>query len=307
MKMSRRQVINELHKPARRNFRRRGVVIKGIDDLWQADLVDMSAFLSDNQGFKFLLTVIDTFSKFAWAAPIKNKSGGEVARAMETILNQKRVPRNLQTDDGKEFFNKTFKQLMKKFEINHYSTYSSLKASIVERFNRTLKHFMWKEFSMNGNYHWINLLGRLIKKYNMTKHRTIKMKPVDVGPSNEIKLLSTVYRKVNVTSKPKLKKGDYVRISKHKHVFEKGYTPNWSTEIFRVDQIKNTEPRTYTLKDYQGNLIKGGFYELELLQTKQPDVYLVEKILKRRGDRVLVKWLGFTSDHNSWINIKDVI
>lgn len=305
--MSRRQIINELHRPARRNFKRRRVSIRGIDDLWQADLVDMSAYTSENQGFSFLLTVIDTFSKYAWALPVKNKSGCEVTKVMQVILNQKRVPRNLQTDDGKEFFNKKFMQLMKKYQINHYSTFSSLKASIVERFNRTLKSLMWKEFSMKGNYKWINLLQKIVRKYNTTQHRTIKMRPVDVCTSNEIDLMSSVYKKERVLSKPRYKVGTFVRISKHKHVFEKGYTPNWSTEVFKVHEVKDTEPRTYILEDYQGNIIRGGFYELELSSAKYPDVYLVEKILKRRGDKVHIKWLGFPAVHNSWINIKDVV
>lgn len=305
--MSRRQIINELHKPARKNFRRRQVVIKGIDDLWQADLVDMSTYSPENQGFHFLLTVIDTFSKYAWTIPVKNKKGEEVTKVMKSIFYQGRVPKYLQTDNGKEFFNKPFQKLMRKFNINHYTTFSALKASIIERFNRTLKSMMWKEFSMNGNYRWIGMLDKLTNKYNATKHRTINMRPIDVGPHNEIHLLSTVYKKAKVKSKPKYKVGAHVRISKHKHVFEKGYTPNWSTEIFKVHEIKKTEPRTYILQDYQGNIIQGGFYEPELLSAKYPDIYLVEKILKRRGNRVLVKWLGFPSKDNTWIDIKDVI
>ncbi|XP_037903553.1 uncharacterized protein LOC119646933 [Hermetia illucens] len=121
-------------------------------DLWQADLDDMHAYTSQNQGFSFLLTIIDSFSKYAWVLPGKNKSPCKVTKVIQVILNQKRVPRNLQTDDRKEFFNKKFMNLMKKYEINHYSLHSSLKASIVERFNRILKSLMWKEFSMKGNY-----------------------------------------------------------------------------------------------------------------------------------------------------------
>ena len=150
--MSKRQVIEELHKPARKNFKRRRVVIKGLDDLWQADLVEMGAYSSDNKNHCLLLTIIDTFSKYAWGIPIKNKIGAEVTAARQSVFNDGRIPKNLQTDDGKEFFNKSFQNLMNKYGVNHYSTYSVLKASIVERFNRTLKSMMWKEFSMNGTY-----------------------------------------------------------------------------------------------------------------------------------------------------------
>ena len=101
--------------------------------------------------------------------------------------------------------------------------------------------------------------------------------------------------------------GDYMRISKYKHVFEKGYTPNWTTEIFKVKEVKNTYPTTYILEDYQGNPIKGGFYDEELSKTQFPNTYLVEKIIKTKGDRVYVKWLGFSNQHNSWINKSELL
>lgn len=141
--MSKRNVVQELHKPARRHFIRRRVVIKGLDDLWQADLVEMIPYNRENNKHNYLLTVIDTFSKYAWAVPLKNKSASSATAAMKSISDSShRMPENLQTDDGKEFFNKIFQDLMRTHNINHYSTYSTLKASIVERFNRTLKEKM---------------------------------------------------------------------------------------------------------------------------------------------------------------------
>lgn len=134
--MSKRQLVEELHKPARRNFKRRRVIIKGIDDLWQADLVEMIPYATVNKNYKYLLTVIDCFSKYAWALPIKSKTGVDVTNAMHNILSQGRCPKNLQTDDGKEFFNSNFQNLMKRKSINHYSTYSVMKASICERFSK---------------------------------------------------------------------------------------------------------------------------------------------------------------------------
>ncbi|XP_043464116.1 uncharacterized protein LOC122499702 [Leptopilina heterotoma] len=109
------------------------------------------------------------------------------------------------------------------------------------------------------------------------------------------------YSRINKGFKrPKYKIGDKVRVSKYKNVFEKGYTPNWTTEIFTVDQVVSTQPVTYKLKDYQDQPISGGFYEEELLKVKYSDIYLVEKILKTRGNKVLVKWLGFDNSHNTW-------
>ena len=102
--------------------------------------------------------------------------------------------------------------------------------------------------------------------------------------------------------KPRFKKGDSVRISKTKHIFEKGYTPNWTTEIFTIVRVAPTNPVTYHIKDYQGQIVRGGFYEQELLKVKYPDVYLVEKVLKRRKNQVYVKYLGFDNSHNQWLD-----
>lgn len=305
--MSKKELVDELHRNARRNFKRRRVITKGIDDLWQADLVEMGTYSSDNRGYRFLLTIIDTFSKYAWAEALKSKTAKDVTLAMKKVFAMGRKPKNLQTDDGKEFFNTQFQGLMKENNINHYSTFSVLKASIVERFNRTLKQMMWKEFSYHGSYKWIDNFKSLIKQYNNNYHRTIKMRPNEVNKTNEENLLKTCYNHLKIFNKPKFKVGDNVRISKYKHVFEKGYTPNWTTEIFKISQVRNTNPTTYLLEDFQGNVIKGGFYENELLKTKYTDVYLVEKVLKRKGDKAFVKWLGFPNEHNSWIKIDDIL
>lgn len=233
--MSKQQVVNEIHKPARKRYNRLKVIMRGIDETFQADLVDMIKFSKQNKGFKYLLTVIDTFSKYAWTIPIKNKTAENVTKAMKDVFAEGRICKNLHTDDGKEFFNKDFKKLMAKHRINHYSVYSVLKAGIVERFNRTIKTNMWKEFSLNGNYRWTTIIKKLCKDYNNRMHRTIKMKPTDVTKSNEKKLLSTVYSiKESQPKKTKFRVGDHVRISKYKHVFEKMYEPNWSFECFKI-------------------------------------------------------------------------
>lgn len=299
-------VVKELHAPARRNFKRRKVLLRDIDDTWQADLVDMSAYSKSNSGFKFLLTVIDTFSKYAWAEPIKTKNGHDVTEAMKKIFKKGRKPKNLHVDAGKEFYNSTFKSLLSEKKIHMYSTFSTLKASICERFNRTLKSKMWTQFSFQGSYNWIDKLSKLLSDYNNSIHRTIGMKPIDVTPDNA-KLLKHRFTNILV-QKPnyKFKSGDKVRISKYKHVFEKGYTPNWTTEIFTIKAVNNTSPPTYKLEDYQRNPIEGSFYEEELQKVKHPDVYLIEKILKTDGNRMYVKWLGFDKSHNSWINKSDL-
>src|SRR5580765_5667788 len=170
--LERRQLVNELHAPARKNFPRRHVIVRGYDDLWQADIVEMRPYSRFNRGYHYILTVIDVLSKHAWAVPLKSKGGSETADAIaEIIQDSKRCPRNIQTDMGKEFYNADVQRLMRKHDINHYSTYSVLMASVVERFNRTLKNDMWKMFTLNGTYMWIDALPRLVSEYNARKHR----------------------------------------------------------------------------------------------------------------------------------------
>ena len=179
------RVAEELHKPARRRYKRRKYDIRGIDETWQADLVEMIPYFKENKGFRYLLTVIDIFSKYAWAMPVKSKSGNDVTSAMNAILQQGRVPTNLQTDQGKEFYNSHFHSLMKKYKINLYSSHSNLHASICERFNRALKNKMWIQFSKQGNYKWIDILPDLVNAYNSRKHRTIGIEPENVTQENE--------------------------------------------------------------------------------------------------------------------------
>lgn len=298
----RKKIINELHKQARKNFPRRSVNVKGINDLMQIDLVEMQPYAKFNKNHKYLLTAIDVFSKKAFAKPVINKTAKSVADAMESIFKENgSTPDHIQSDNGKEFYNKIFKNLMDKYNIKHYSSYSSLKASVVERFNRTLKNKMWKVFSLRGTYKWIDIIKNLISTYNKTIHRTIKMAPNEVNSNNEALLLRTVHNKPSKYVKNKFNIGDVVRISKFKSVFDKGYTPNFSTELFRIISCNRKFPVTYQLEDMKQSPIAGQFYEMELQRTNYPDSYLVEKVLRSKGDQVFVKWLGFPSSENSWI------
>lgn len=297
----------ELHKPARRKYSRRNVTLKGLNDLYQADLVEMLPYASENNGMKYILTLIDCFSKFAFAVPLKTKTATEVVLKLEPILKKHKM-KHFQTDDGKEWFNSKFSSLMAQYKINHYSTYSEIKASIVERFNRTLKERMWRAFTARGNYRWLEILPKLVSQYNNTLHRTIGMKPCDVKKKHVKDILTRVRGKhKNTVKQTKFSVGDSVRISKNKRVFTKGYLPNWTNEVFKIYAVKPTRPVTYVLQDSRGDIIKGGFYQEELSLTKTGDVYLVEKILRRKGKKALVRWHNFDSSHDTWIDVKDLI
>lgn len=180
--MSKEDVVNEIHKYARVNFPRRCVLLRDIDDLWQADLIDVQKISNINSNYNFILIVIDCFSKYVWVRPLKNKTKDSVTKAFQSILHNGRTPINLQTDWGKEFYNKSFKKEMQAHSINHYSTFSTKKASIVERVIRTIKGKLYKTFSLKGNFKWIDgTLEKVVSDYNHTKHRTIQMCPAKVN------------------------------------------------------------------------------------------------------------------------------
>lgn len=308
----RTRIVNELHKPARVNFPRRNTVVKGINDLYQCDLIEVQPYSKLNRGYRYILTFINCFTKVADATPLKDKTGKRVAAAVEKIIKRgKHKIKHLQTDDGKEYFNKVFSNLMMKNNINHYSTKSEKKAAIVERFNRTLKGAMYKSFSNRGAYVWHDILPSLIKNYNNKVHRTIGMKPIEVNENNE----KLVLQRIMKNTRPKEEKmkpnvfnaGDKVRISKYKGVFSKRYLPNWTNEVFTIHRVQPSVPETYILKDNKGEILQGGFYGHELLKTDLSDVYLVEKVMKRKKGKVLVRWLGFDKTAVSWINKKDLI
>lgn len=303
----RASIAQELHKQARKNFHTRYVELKGLNDLYQADLVEMIPFSRINKGYKYIMTIINCFSKFAIAVPLKSKKAKEVEIALKPVL-LKHSMRHFQTDQGSEWFNLNIKSLLNKFNINHYYTFSNKKASIIERFNRTIKGKMWRLFSEQGSYKWIYILPKLLNEYNNTVHRTIGMKPKDVNEFNEKEVLKRIIKgRKMIKTKQKFAVGDYVRISRATKEFNKGYWPRWSNEIYTVEKVQPTTPITYTIKDYRGDVLKGGFYQEELNKTNHPDSYLIEKVVRRKGDKLLVRWLGFDKSHDSWINKKELL
>ena len=304
------KLADELHKPIKRNFTRRRVIANHIDEIWCSDLVEMQQFSKWNKGYRYLLMVLDVFSKYGWIVPLKDKKGETVAEAFKKIFKEGRKPQYLWTDKGKEYYNKHVKELLDKNKITLYSTENEEKSSVCERWNRTIKTQMWKQFTIQGNTMYLDMLPKILKQYNNTKHSSIKMTPIEASKKkNEGVVYFNLYGDMEtLKQKPKFKIGDMVRISKYKRkVFDKGYTPNWSEEVFTVDKIQYTNPITYNLKDLRGEDIQGSFYELELLEAKQ-DVLRIDKIIRRdyKKKQALVSWKGYSDDFNSWIPIKDL-
>ena len=184
-----------------------------------------------------------------------------------------------------------------------YSIHNGRKSVVTERFIRILKNKMYKYMTVISKNVYIDKLDDIVNEYNntYTYHRTIKMKPVDVKDNTYIDFEKEVNNK-----DPKFKIDDHVRISKYENIFAKGYMPNWSEEVFIISKIKNTVPWTYVINDFNGEEIIGTFYEKELQKTNQKE-FRIEKVLKKKGDKLHVKWKGYDNSFNSWIDKKDFV
>ena len=261
----------EVFSPQITKFRRERIIPLYKDETWSADLIDKSSLSKYNNNYKFILTVIDIFTKYAWAIPLKNKSGLSITNGFKLVLgknpqggSQPRKPEKLWVDRGSEFYNKTLKSLLKEYGTKIYSTYSDLKAVFIERFNRTLLHIINKPMFINGDGNWVNILNEAVLTYNNNIHSTINMTPVDA--SNNSDKVKYTFNFKNI--KPKFKVGDYVRNADKRHIFSKGYTSNWNRELFKVNEVLKTQPPTYKIEDINGEIIEGKYYEQELLKSE---------------------------------------
>lgn len=299
-----------LHKPLKRKFIRRKTLVPGLGHLWQMDLIDLTGLSKFNDGFKYILTIIDCFSRFAYAMPLLNKSGHEITKVFSSFVDREGVqlPTYVHTDKGNEFVNSQFLGYLRNRGVIHYYSESENKASLVERFNRTLKERMWRYFTHHRTYRYVDILQKLVDSYNRSYHSSLKMAPSRVTFKNQKQIFRILYPPKKTKGHSfQFRVGDTVRISKNKGIFSKGYMENWSHEIFTVETRIPTDPPTYKLRDGDGESIKGEFYEPELQKVKKSDdVYRVEKILKTRKKRGktqhFVKWLGYPSKFNSWVN-----
>ena len=252
---------DELHKPIIKKFEKGKVYSQFKDNIWGVDLADTQSLSRKNKGIKYLLCVIDLYSKYAFAIPLKDKKGISILNAFHKIIKQyNRKPNQIWIDQGREFYNNIFKKWLSDNDIIMYSTYNEGKSVVAERFIRTLKSKLYKHMTAIGKNVYYDVLDDLVNKYNNTKHSTIKVKPIDVRDNNN----KRVYIDEHNEKRSRFKVGDSVRISKFKNIFAKGYTPNWSKEIFIVDKINDTVPYTYNFKDLNDEEIIGSFNDQEL-------------------------------------------
>ena len=308
------QDVHSLHIPSRFNFKRGKIFTKGRRDMVEADLMDVAGVSKENDGVTFILVLIDDFSKEAWLYPLKSKSADNVLAGFKYLFKEIGKIKRLRSDAGTEFTNKKLTKYLEDNNIEHYITRNESKASMVERVIRTFRKKINKFLDKMETNRFIDNLQDFAKSYNQTYHRSIKMRPIDVNDKNELKIWKRMYLPVltKVIKKPKLKRGDQVRISISRGAFPRGYHEQWSREHFIIDRVIRGSPNRYKLKDLLNEKIEGSFYLPELQKVnKGRDVeYRIEKILKRRRrggkDQLLVKWLGWGDRFNSWINKDDV-
>jgi len=298
-----------LHRVARKKFPRRKTIVRGIDHQWQIDIASMQNLKKYNSGYNYLLTIIDVFSRYAWALMLKTKTGIEVANALEALfLREKRQPKYLHSDMGGEFRNKNVARVLDKYGIKLFSVHSEPKAALIERWNRTLKTKMYRYFTKNNTYRYVDVLHDLVAGYNGAKHRITAMAPDQVTSKNERSLWRHLYGKeFSLKANFAFQKGDTVRISQVPKTFDKGYVPRWTREYFVVAHRSNTKPHTYKLRDEEGKLLNGSFYEMEMQRIKRPsedaayDVDILKRRRRKNKTEYFVHYRGWPSSFDEWV------
>ena len=253
-------------KPVERKFARRKIIVKGINDQWQVDLIVLPRLKLSNKGYEYILAVIDCFSRFAYVEPMRTKTASETVSAFKKILRRaKAKPRLLQSDLGSEFKG-VFAHFLREMSIHQFFTSQDPKCAIVERFIRTFKNKLFKYMKAGNTKKYLDILQTVVSSYNSSKHRTLGLSPKEVNKRNEKDLWLKQYKShlYSMRRAFKFKVGDRVRLTKYHKTFNRGFLSNWKKEVFRIAFVLHTKPVTYVLIDKDNKLLQGGFYEEEL-------------------------------------------
>lgn len=291
-------------------------------ELFQCDTTFFTAekLVNANNGYKYLLCVIDVFTKMAWVYPMKNVKCDTAVECLQDIFSKcGTLPEKIQTDKGSEFKCRTMKKLMEDNNIVHYYSYSDRKCAVVERFNLTIQQLLYKLMAKKNTFEWTNLLPHAMKIYLNRKHRTIKMSPLEgEDPKNQDFLTSLYLEKYakaeEQVKEPKFKVGDTVRVWAKRNNFWRGYYEDFTREYFKIKKVLTNLPvPRYMLEDILGEEISGTFFEDELVLFNPPKdlEYQIEKVVKKRrhanGTQYLVKYLGWPDKFNEWKNENELI
>ena len=281
-------------------------------ELFQSDVVFFTRpeLVKANNGYKYLFTTIDVFSKMAWVYPMKENKCAVVMECFKDILLKcGEPPERLNTDRGSELICKKFAAFLKEKKIHHYLSYSLRKCPVVERFNLTLQRLLYKMMKHNNSYEWTKFIDSAMKIYLNRKHRTIKMTPLEAEKDeNESIVRSTYWRRYKKADKKKKQAkfsvGDSVRIFKERGTFHRGYMEDFTEEFFTVSKVlKNLPVPRYKLKEYNGEELVGSFFEDELVRYEAPEFYQID-VIKTRGKgrkkEYLVHYRGWPSSYDEW-------
>ena len=274
--MSQKKSIS-VHKKRIKNFSRRQIIVPGPFHTISADLIDYQMIARSNNNYKYILTVIDCFSRFVYARPLKRKTAQEVASQLDDIIsNMQFVPRFFTSDKGLEFDsrNSFIKDiLIQKYHLVIYYTTGAKKNSMVERFNRTLKDRLERYFTETSHKRWLDVLQDFVNNINHSINRTIGIRPVDVNLENASKIWKRLYPKANEVPKCEvIKVGDRVRIAIEKSIFAKGYHQNWSEELYTVNRVqKSMGLCLYILSNNDGEELPRKYYIQELNFVSRTD------------------------------------
>ena len=281
---------------------------------FQADTIHFNDPLMMNatKNMKYLLVVIDVFTKYVWLYPLKHITGMNVAKCFQSLFQQTK-PEKLCSDNGSEFNNNHVRKVLRHFNVLHYIAKGRTKASIAERFNLTIQRLIYQLCRYHNTNNWVSdlILGNAKTIYLNRKHRTIKMSPTDAEKEiNQPKLRRVFYdkyMKINkIKKKPKFKVGDTVRISASRSPFKRGYHQDFTTEVWKISRVLDNLPLArYVVKDELGDELDNILNENELILYKPSEMYEVDKILKTRWvngkKEILVRWLHYDDKFDSWI------
>ena len=300
-----------LYHQVRRRFKRPQVMVAGVGIQADADLMDMTQLSKYNDGVKYVLVVIDDFSRRVWTRPLKSKNGKAVAEAFRSMFGDGFSIYKIRTDRGTEFTNKFVQRLFASENIHHFTSFNETKASIAERAIKTLKSKYFRYMNQHETFRYIDIIDDVTNAYNYRYHRTIKMRPIDVTVGNQAQVRKNIYGVMSTTERRfQYNIGDWVRISYLKRTFQREYDEQWTRELFKVVGRSRMQGKPmYTLQDYAGDPVEGTFYpeELQPATIGANDIYKIEKIirqrkLKRQPKQYLVKWTGWPDKFNSFIS-----
>ena len=301
-----------LNRSVVRKFPRNRVVVEGIDSQWDSDLADLALLSTKNDGYKYLLVMIDIFSRYAWVRPLKTKFAKEVVKAMDSIFKKGRKPAVLRSDGGKEYNNAIVKTYLTNQGIHHFRTFNETKANYSERLIKTLKSKLYRYMVANNTLRYINVVQDMVKSYNNTVHSSLGRPPSEVYKGNEDEVRYEQYlRRPKQELKPQrytFKPSDKVRIALIREKLDRDYGQKWSGEVFIIVSRRKREGiPIYTLKDLNGEPVEGTFYQQQLqrINVDEDGLFKIDKILKRRRrngvNEVLVRWKYYGPKFDSWV------